>query len=139
MRKILRANPRNWGSKEGQALGPSQFPHFSFFLRSPDSCFLGVSTSNTHLFLWFQIVQSPRAINELNPFLAICCSWSLHLFHHCMPFSSPIWGVKLWRLTCPSSLNQKFLAKTTYKKMVYGFRLLVTKGASIRMTESSFL
>jgi hypothetical protein len=33
---------------------------------------LGKRPSNTHLFLWFQIVQSPRIIDELRPFLAIC-------------------------------------------------------------------
>jgi hypothetical protein len=39
---------------------------------------LGVALSKTHPFLWFQRVQSPRVIKELNPFLAIPCNCSQH-------------------------------------------------------------
>jgi hypothetical protein len=66
----------------------------------------------THQFLCFQIVQAPKTIRELSPFLTNPRVSSSILCHHSRKEGSVRCGVRSWRVTFCRKLNQNCLAKT---------------------------
>ena len=73
---------------------------------------LGVWPSNTHLLRWFQIIQAPTEIRELNPFLVIPWTGSEAVSHHSRKDVRPGWGARLSNPNFLSRLYQKLLANT---------------------------
>jgi hypothetical protein len=66
----------------------------------------------THRYLCFQIVQAPKRIRELSPFLTNPRVSSSILFHHSRKEGSVGCGVRSWRVTFCRKLNQNILKRS---------------------------
>jgi hypothetical protein len=106
-------SPGSYATKKDMPLAPAS----SHNLLPSSACArqaakLGAAPSNTHRFLCFQIIQAPKMIRELSPFLTILRASSSILCHQSKKEGSVSCGVRSWRVTFCKNLNQNCLEKT---------------------------
>jgi hypothetical protein len=76
---------------------------------------LGATPSKIQWFLCFHIVQAPRMMIELSPFLTGPVAWLLSLHHSRKELLSSC-GVRSWSYTRHRKLNQNCLEKTQFTR-----------------------